>query len=242
MFARLSRLLRAWMGFFISAAEDPEVMLQDAIEEMRMTMPKLNSVLVATRATVIRLEEERDALLRHERTLTGSIQAALRDGSAAARSVAEEEALQLQQLRIDLTSTQEQLAAAAAHTAWTEQAMAELRAGAEAEAAQLTKRAHAEAEAHLADVRSQAANLLAATQAKAEASAAVAQAQTVLAPPQVSALQQIQQQQQAQQQLRQLVNETLSSHQPKPPGTSPAGTTGTNGGSPGTMKRRLPGG
>jgi phage shock protein A len=112
MFARLSRLFRAWMGFFISVAEDPEVMLQDAIEEMRMTMPKLNSVLVATRATVIRLEEERDALRRQERTLTASIQAALRDGSAAARSVAEEDALQLQQLRTDLTSTEEQLAAA----------------------------------------------------------------------------------------------------------------------------------
>ena len=113
MFARLSRLFRAWMGFFISVGEDPEVMLQDAIEEMRMTMPKLNSVLVATRATVIRLEEERDALLRQERNLTASIQAALRDGSAAARSVAEEDALQLQQLRTDLASTQEQLAAAA---------------------------------------------------------------------------------------------------------------------------------
>jgi phage shock protein A len=87
-------------------------MLQDAIEEMRMTMPKLNSVLVATRATVIRLEEERDTLLRQERSLTASIQAALRDGSAAARSVAEEDALQLQQLRDDLTSTQEQLASA----------------------------------------------------------------------------------------------------------------------------------
>jgi len=112
MFARLSRLFRAWMGFFISIGEDPEVMLQDAIEEMRMTMPKLNSVLIATRATVIRLEEERDALVRQERSLTASIQAALRDGSADARSVAEEDALQLQQLRTDLTSTQEQLAAA----------------------------------------------------------------------------------------------------------------------------------
>ena len=112
MFARLSRLFRAWMGFFISIGEDPEVMLQDAIEEMRMTMPKLNSVLVATRATVIRLEEERDALQRQDRNLTASIQAALRDGSAAARSVAEEDAIQLQQLRQDLTSTQEQLAAA----------------------------------------------------------------------------------------------------------------------------------
>ncbi|MCC7044149.1 MAG: PspA/IM30 family protein [Acidobacteria bacterium] len=112
MFARLSRLLRAWMGFFISQAEDPEVMLQDAIEEMRMTMPRLNSVLVATRATVIRLEEERDALQRTERSLTASIQAALRDGSAAARSVAEEDAVQLQQLRVDLASTMEQWAAA----------------------------------------------------------------------------------------------------------------------------------
>ena len=112
MFARLSRLFRAWVGFFISVGENPEVMLQDAIEEMRMTMPKLNSVLVATRATVIRLEEERDALLREERSLTASIQAALREGSAEARSLAEEDAIQLQQLRQDLTSTQEQLAAA----------------------------------------------------------------------------------------------------------------------------------
>jgi phage shock protein A len=108
MFARLSRLFRAWMGFFISQGEDPEVMLQDAIEEMRITMPKLNSVLVATRATVIRLEEERDSLQRTERNLTASIQAALRDGSAAARSVAEEDAVQLQQLRVDLAATMEQ--------------------------------------------------------------------------------------------------------------------------------------
>lgn len=116
MFARLGRLFRAWMGFFISLGEDPEIMLQDAIEEMRMTMPKLNSVLVATRATVIRLEEERDALRRQEKNLTGSIQAALRDGSAAARSVAEEDAIQLQQLRTDLGSTEEQyLSAQKAH-------------------------------------------------------------------------------------------------------------------------------
>ena len=112
MFARMSRLFRAWMGFFISVAEDPEVMLQDAIEEMRTTMPRLNQVLVATRATVIRLEEERDALVRQDKNLSGSIQAALRDGSAAARSIAEEDAIQLQQIRMDLKSTQEQLTSA----------------------------------------------------------------------------------------------------------------------------------
>jgi phage shock protein A len=105
-------VLRAWLGFFISMAEDPEVMLQDAIEEMRTTMPKLNTVLVATRATVIRLEEERDQLATQDRNLTASIQAALRDGSPAARAVAEEDAIQLQQVRLDLASTTEQLAAA----------------------------------------------------------------------------------------------------------------------------------
>lgn len=112
MFARLSRLFRAWMGFFISMGEDPEVMLQDAIEEMRMTMPKLNSVLVATRATVIRLEEEHAALERQEKNLTASIQAALREGSAAARAVAEDQAIELQQIRNDRATAQDQLAAA----------------------------------------------------------------------------------------------------------------------------------
>jgi phage shock protein A len=100
------------MGFFISLGEDPEVMLEDAIEEMRITMPRLNTVLVATRATVIRLEEERNQLATQDRNLTGSIQAALRDGTAAARSLAEEDALTLQQVRMDLQSTDEQLTAA----------------------------------------------------------------------------------------------------------------------------------
>jgi len=112
MFGRLGRLFRAWLGFFISAAEDPEVMLQDAIEEMRTTMPKLNSVLIATRATVNRLEEEQAQLAQQDKNLTGGIQAALRDGSAAARSIAEEDAIHLQQVRTDLASTEQQLTAA----------------------------------------------------------------------------------------------------------------------------------
>ena len=112
MFDRLGRLFRAWMGFFISMGEDPEVMLQDAIEEMRVTMPKLNTVLVATRATVIRLEDELNALRRQDKNLSASIQAALREGTAAARSVAEEDAIQLQQIRIDLQHSEEQWASA----------------------------------------------------------------------------------------------------------------------------------
>jgi phage shock protein A len=111
MFNRLLRVLKSWLGFFISFAEDPEVMLQESIEEMRNTLPRLNQVLVTTRATVIRLEQERDELERKEKTLVSSIQAALREGSPEARKLAENEALNLQQLRQELQATREQLMA-----------------------------------------------------------------------------------------------------------------------------------
>jgi len=108
MFERLARVIKSWIGFFISFAEDPEVMLQESIEEMRNTLPRLNQILVTTRATVIRLEEERDSLERKERQLVGGIQAALKEGSPEARRLAEADALALQQVRQELTATREQ--------------------------------------------------------------------------------------------------------------------------------------
>src|SRR5262245_37042517 len=112
MFRRLARVIKSWIGFFISFAEDPEVMLQESIEEMRNTLPRLNQILVTTRATVIRLEDERNDLERKEKQLTGSIQAALKEGSPEARRLAEADALTLQQVRQELTATREQFTAA----------------------------------------------------------------------------------------------------------------------------------
>ncbi|HEV3456939.1 MAG TPA: PspA/IM30 family protein [Thermoanaerobaculia bacterium] len=112
MFERLARVFKSWLGFFISFAEDPEVMLQQSIEEMRNTLPRLNQVLVTTRATSIRLEQERDELALKEKQLTASIQAALKEGSPEARKIAEDNAVTLQQVRTDLSSTSDQLAAA----------------------------------------------------------------------------------------------------------------------------------
>ena len=112
MFARLARVLKSWLGFFISFAEDPEVMLQESIEEMRNTLPRLNQILVTTRATVIRLEQEKVELERKEKQLTASIQAALREGSPEARKIAESDALSLQNVRQELTATREQWEAA----------------------------------------------------------------------------------------------------------------------------------
>lgn len=110
MFERLARVIKSWIGFFISFAEDPEVMLQESIEEMRNTLPRLNQILVTTRATVIRLEEEHGELERKERQLVASIQAALKEGSPEARRIAEDDASTLQQVRQELTATREQLA------------------------------------------------------------------------------------------------------------------------------------
>jgi phage shock protein A len=112
MFGRLGRLIRSWLGFFISYAEDPEVMLQESIEEMRNTLPKLNQILVTTRATMIRLEQEKEELARKEKQLVSSIQAALKEGSPEARRIAEDDASTLQQIRQELTASQEQLMAA----------------------------------------------------------------------------------------------------------------------------------
>jgi phage shock protein A len=112
MFKRLMRVLKSWAGYFISFAEDPEVMLQESIEEMRNTLPKLNQILVTTRATVLRLEQEKEELQRKEKQLTASIKAALTEGSPEARTIAGNDALTLQQVRQDLTATEEQLMAA----------------------------------------------------------------------------------------------------------------------------------
>ena len=112
MFQRIARIFKSWIGYFISFAEDPEVMLQESIEEMRNTLPRLNQILVTTRATAIRLEQEKDELERKEKQLTSSIQAALKEGSPEMRRVAEDDASTLQQVRQDLQSTRDQLGAA----------------------------------------------------------------------------------------------------------------------------------
>jgi phage shock protein A len=112
MFGRLGRVIKSWFGFFISFAEDPEVMLQESIEEMRNTLPKLNQILVTTRATAIRLEQEKEELDRKEKQLVASIQAALKEGSPEARRIAEDDASTLQQVRQELAATNEQLSSA----------------------------------------------------------------------------------------------------------------------------------
>jgi len=108
MLKRVGLLVKSWFGYFLSFAEDPEVMLQQAAEEMRTTLPRLNQVLISTRATAIRLADDEQKLAASERELLGSIKAALAEGSDASRSLAEDEASTLTQVREDLDQTSEQ--------------------------------------------------------------------------------------------------------------------------------------
>jgi phage shock protein A len=117
MFARIIRLIKSWIGYFVSLAEDPEVMLHQAVEEMRHTIPRLNSILVSTRATALKLDSDVGRLEQQAAQLTRSIKAALRDGTPQAREIAEDEASSLQQVRESLERTREEAVAAnAAHS------------------------------------------------------------------------------------------------------------------------------
>lgn len=109
MFERFFRLIKSWVGFFISFGEKPEVMLQQSIQEMRETMPRLNQILVQTRAVVIQLEEDAARNSSEEKRLLADIKALLQDGSPAARQVAEEKAGRLAAVRSDLASARDKL-------------------------------------------------------------------------------------------------------------------------------------
>ena len=109
MFDRLGRILKSWLGFFISFAEDPEVMLQQSIQEMRETMPRLNQILVQTRAVAIQMEEDEQRLAGQEKRLLAEVKALLSEGSPASREVAEDKAIQLNAIRADLASVRDKL-------------------------------------------------------------------------------------------------------------------------------------
>ena len=99
MFQRVIRLVKSWFGYLVSFGEDPEVMLQQAAEEMRSTLPRLNEILISTRATVLKLEGEIRRLATEDQKLSGSIESALREGSPPSRTLAEDLALRLEEVR-----------------------------------------------------------------------------------------------------------------------------------------------
>ncbi|MBM3735108.1 MAG: PspA/IM30 family protein [Acidobacteria bacterium] len=106
MFNRLSRLIRSFVGFFISVAEDPELILQQNIQDMNDQVPKMNESIAMVKANVTLLEKEEAKYKAELSELTNKVKAAIQAGR---EDLAGHFAVNLESLRSALARTQGQL-------------------------------------------------------------------------------------------------------------------------------------
>ncbi len=111
MWRRLSRMVRSFVGFFISAAENPEIILEQNIRDMNDQVPRMNESIAMVKANVTLLEREETKYKTDVGDLTAKIKAAIQAGRD---DLAGNFAIQLEQLRGALARTQGQLTTARA--------------------------------------------------------------------------------------------------------------------------------
>jgi phage shock protein A len=109
MFNRLSRIFRSFIGFFISVAEDPELLLEQNIRDMNDQVPRMNESIAMVKANVTLLEKEEAKYKAQFNDLGTKIKAAIQAGRD---DLAGAFAVQLEQLRGALARTQGQLTTA----------------------------------------------------------------------------------------------------------------------------------
>ena len=111
MWQRFSRMIRSFVGFFISVAEDPELILQQNIRDMNDQVPRMNESIAMVKANVTLLEKEEAKYKTDMANLTAKVKASIqanRDDLAGAF------ATQLEQVKSALARTQGQLQTARA--------------------------------------------------------------------------------------------------------------------------------
>src|SRR2546430_4827019 len=106
MFNRLSRIVRSFFGFFISVAENPELILEQNIRDMNDQVPRMNESIAMVKANVTLLEKEEGRYKTELNDLTSKVKAAIQAGRD---DLAGQFAIQLEQLRSALARTQGQL-------------------------------------------------------------------------------------------------------------------------------------
>ncbi len=111
MFKRLSRMVRSFFGFFISKAENPELILQQNIRDMNDQVPRMNESIAMVKANVTLLEKEEAKYKAELADLTAKVKAAIQVGRD---DLAGSFAVQVEQLRGALGRTQMQLTTARA--------------------------------------------------------------------------------------------------------------------------------
>jgi phage shock protein A len=111
MWRRLSRAIRSFFGFFISVAENPELILEQNIRDMNDQVPRMNESIAMVKANATLLEKEEAKYKTEVAELTAKVKAAIQVNRD---DLAGNFATQLEQLRGALARTQGQLATARA--------------------------------------------------------------------------------------------------------------------------------
>ena len=106
MFNRLARVIRSFVGFFISVAEDPELILQQNIRDLNDQVPRMNESIAMVKANVTLLEKEETKYKGELLDLTSKVKASIQAGRD---DLAAGFATRLESLRGALARTQGQL-------------------------------------------------------------------------------------------------------------------------------------
>src|SRR5881628_866513 len=111
MWNRLTRAIRSFFGFFISVAENPELILEQNIRDMNDQVPRMNESIAMVKANQTLLEKEEARYKNEVSDLTAKVRAAIQAGRD---DIAGAFAMQLEQTRSALARTQGQLTTARA--------------------------------------------------------------------------------------------------------------------------------
>src|SRR5215470_14426066 len=111
MWRRFKRVIRSFIGFFISVAEDPELILEQNIRDMNDQVPRMNENIAMVKANATLLEREEAKYKNEMAELTAKVKAAIQ---ANRDDIAGSFATQLEQTRSALARTQGQLTTARA--------------------------------------------------------------------------------------------------------------------------------
>src|SRR5689334_14405968 len=109
MFNRLSRIFRSFFGFFISVAENPEIILEQNIRDMNDQVPRMSESIAMVKANVTLLEKEEARYKAEVNDLASKVKAAIQAGRD---DIAGNFAVQLEQVRSALARTTGQLTTA----------------------------------------------------------------------------------------------------------------------------------
>src|ERR1700746_1417038 len=96
MWRRFKRVIRSFVGFFISVAEDPELILEQNIRDMNDQVPRMNESIAMVKANVTLLEKEAGKYKVDINDLTAKVKAAIQAGRD---DLAGSFAVQLEQVR-----------------------------------------------------------------------------------------------------------------------------------------------